>query len=83
MQNRYLREDELELLLDEARRKFTYSPPTPARIKEHEQVNAAILEAVNAIINTCPDTHETELAVDYLWIARACANGALATFNTE
>ena len=83
MKNRYIKEERVKFLLGEARRMFTYSPPDPARIKEHERVNSVLLAAVEAIIQTCPDSHETQMAVDYLWIARACANGALATYDPE
>ena len=83
MKNRYVDLLELDFILEEARRKFTYSPPDPARMKEHEYVNEAILTAVEAILQTCPDTRETEQAIDHLWLARACANGALATYKPQ
>ena len=83
MKNRYVDEGRLEFLLSEAERMFTYSPPDPARLKEHERIGEVLLEAVRTIIRTCPDSHETQMAIDYLWLARACANGALATYDPK
>ena len=79
MKNRYIEVAREGYLLREEKRRFTYSPPDDERVKEHERVSDAIWDAVEAIIRTCPDNHATDMAIDHLWLARACANGALAT----
>ena len=83
MKNRYVNSVRLEHVLEEVEQLFTYSPPDPVRKLEHERLNDAFLQMAKTIRQTCPDSRETEMAIEYLWVARACANGALATHSTE
>ena len=83
MKNRYVSDEWLEMRIEEVRRMFTYVPPDAERQKEHKTVNAVLLSAVEAIVSTCPDTRETQMAIDHLWFARMCANGAIATYDAD
>ena len=83
MKNRYMMPYREAHLLREAKRRFTYSPPDEERVAEHERVGDAIWDAVELVINTCPDTPELQMAIDHLWLARACANGALAVHQPK
>lgn len=83
MKNRYVNEKRLDHVLDEVKQLFTYSAPDAMRKLEHGRLNDAFLKMAETIRQTCPDSRETEMAVEYLWVARACANGALATHSEE
>ena len=83
MQNRYVSNERLEFILKEVERKFTYHAPDAVRDVEHELLNKAFLQLAKLIARTCPDSDETELAKTHLWLARACANGAIATFPSD
>ena len=83
MKNRYVDGIRLGFMMEELDELFTYSPPDDQRKKEHEHVNEALLAAAQAIRRVSPDSRETEMAIEYLWVARNCANGALATYKVE
>lgn len=79
MSNRYVSKERLQFIMREVERKFTFSPPDAARREEHERLGEGFMDLARLIANVCPDSEETELAKTYLWLARAAANGALAT----
>lgn len=83
MPNRYVSKERMQFIMREVERKFTYSPPDTERKLEHELLNDAFMDLAKLIARTCPDSEETELAKTYLWLARAAANGSIATFPSE
>ena len=83
MENRYVHEIRLNHVLDEVKQLFTYSAPDAVRKLEHGRLNTAFLEMAETIRKICPDSRQTEMAIEYLWVARACANGSLATYESD
>ena len=77
--NRYMEEGYEAAWLEEIDIKFTYHPPDVQRAAEHARINDAMLTAAKVIAETCPRSQESEYAIFMLWLARASANGALAT----
>ena len=81
MANRYTSEIIENSRLKRYEQMFTYSRPDPIRVQEHEKINEVFLEAVRAVARICPNNDAAELAVQQLWLARAAANGSLATYQ--
>ena len=83
-ENRYITLVREKHLLDRCADLCRYSAPDEDRVKEHDIVNSAIYEAMEAVVRVCPDPTESpgiEDVLTLLWHAKNTANGLLAVYG--
>lgn len=63
---------------EDIRHRFAHHAPTGGKVRRHEAIRAACALCAQEVLNNCPNTRETALAITKLEEAMMHANSAIA-----